>query len=283
MKDFTVALCQMTVKESKEENLDKAVLMLRQAARSGCQLAVLPEMFNCPYDQKRFPVYAETVPDGPTCRMLTEAAAQNHIFIIGGSIPEKDADGRIYNTALAFAPDRGFTARHRKVHLFDVDLETVKFRESAALTPGSGTTIFETPWARVGLAICYDVRFPDFFRLMAVEGAEVIVLPAAFNRVTGAAHWEITMRMRAIDNQVYMVGVSPAADFGAGYVAYGHSMAVDPWGRILAAAGDDEDLLIAALKADELERVRREFPLLLHRRSDLYEIRTVSPAPLHDA
>lgn len=269
---FKIGVCQLKVGRQKDENLRRAKEMIVRAAGRGAKMVALPEMFNCPYQASLFPEYAESFPEGPSVKMLSEIARALQIYVVGGSIPER-AGERVYNTSFIFGPGGELLGRHRKVHLFDVDLPGgVKVRESSTLAPGDGVTVVRTEFCSVGVAVCYDVRFPELFRLMALAGAQAIVVPAAFNLTTGPAHWEITFRVRAVDNQVYVADASPARDYTAGYVAYGHSLVVDPWGEILAAAGEGEEIIYAEIDLEKIEKVRRQLPLLQHRRTDLYKL-----------
>ncbi|MGC8778512.1 MAG: nitrilase-related carbon-nitrogen hydrolase, partial [Candidatus Caldatribacteriaceae bacterium] len=161
---------------------------------------------------------------------------------------------------------------HRKLHLFDVDLEEVRFEESRVFSPGVSPTLFDTPWGRVGVMICYDVRFPEVARFYALKGAVMITVPAAFNHVTGPAHWELTFRARALDNQVFMVGVAPAPNPQSQYRAYGHSIITDPWGRVVREMQGEEGFMVESLKLEEVRSVRKALPLLRHRRAEIYAI-----------
>ena len=264
-----IALCQFMVEESKIQNLQKAVEFINSAAQAGAELAVLPEMFVCPYQPELFPQYAEEA-SGLICRTLSQMAQKNQITLVAGSVPEKDGN-KLYNTSYIFDRTGQLLGKHRKVHLFDVDLsDGVKVQESATLSPGHQATVVKTSWGKLGTAICYDLRFPELFRQMTLKGASLIAVPAAFNSVTGPAHWEITLRARALDNQLFVAAVSPACNPRAAYVPYGHSILVDPWGKILVEAGTEEELLLAEVDWDYLEKVRQELPLLQHRRQDLY-------------
>jgi len=159
------------------------------------------------------------------------------------------------------------------MHLFDVDVKgKIRFKESDTLFPGNNITVVETEHCKIGIAICYDIRFPELIRLMALEGAKAIIIPAAFNMVTGPAHWDLLIRGRAVDNQVFVAAASPARDENSGYVAYGNSMIADPWGNILAKAGSGEEIVYCDINLNELDRVRNEMPLLQHRRKDVYEL-----------
>lgn len=270
--EIKLGICQFKVSQKKEANLVRAEQAISQAVREGAQMVVLPEMFNCPYQQEYFAKFAETAPGGETIRLMAKLAQANQCYIIGGSIPEQ-AEGNLYNTCFVFDRDGKIIARHRKIHLFDIEIPgKISFKESAVLSPGNELTCFDTEFGRFGVVICYDLRFPELFRLMVDAGVQGVIIPAAFNRTTGPAHWEILMRARAIDNQVYIVGVSPASDLNAQYVAYGHSMVVDPWGKILWEADESETVKVVAVESREVAVVRRNLPLLLHRRTDLYRI-----------
>jgi omega-amidase len=266
---YKVGICQMRVQASKAANLERAATMVETAARQGAAMAVLPEMFNCPYEQSLFAEYAETE-QGETAAFLAETARKNRCLLVGGSIPERQG-GQLFNTTFVFDQNGKLIARHRKVHLFDIAVPGgITFQESAVLTAGDQATVFSSEFGPIGLAICYDLRFPEFFRLMVDAGAQAVILPAAFNMTTGPAHWETLLRTRAIDNQVYIIAVSPARDENANYVAYGHSLAVDPWGVILWQAGAEEAVGVVELDARRLFEVREQLPLLKQRRADLY-------------
>lgn len=273
--NFRLALCQMKVESDKEKNIFKALKMLQKAADGNADIAVLPEMFNCPYDTGNFTSYAETADDSPTLKAIAATAKQLGIYVFAGSIPEK-ADGKIYNTSFAIDRKGSIIGRHRKMHLFDIDVTgRIRFMESDILSRGDEVTIVETEFCKVGMAICYDIRFPELSGLMALEGAELLVLPGAFNMVTGPAHWEILIRARALDNQFYVAAASPARDMDFSYKAYGNSMAADPWGNVLCRAGEGEEIVFADISASKIERVRNELPLLKHRRTDLYSLKKI--------
>ena len=267
-----VALIQMAVTADREGNLRTAAQKLRQAAEQGADMAVLPEMFCCPYENRCFRPYGEEA-GGPAQEMLSRTAAETGMYVVGGSIPEL-ADGKVYNTSFIYGPDGAQLARHRKVHLFDIDVKGgQRFKESDTLSPGNAITTFETKFGTMGLCICFDLRFEELARCMCLRGAKVIFVPAAFNMTTGPAHWELLFRQRAVDNQCFTVGVSPARDEAGSYVAYGNSLAVDPWGTVLCRAGAEETTLYADLELERLEAVRAQLPILSARRTDLYEVR----------
>lgn len=271
--NFKIGICQMVVTNRKELNLVKARKMIREASSNGSKIVILPEMFNCPYSTNAFPEYAEQYPNGETINMLSETAREEGIYLIGGSIPEKE-EGKVFNTSFTFNPLGDMIGRHRKVHLFDVDLPSgLSFRESKTLSPGNQVTVINTAPATLGVAICYDIRFPELSRLMTLRGAQILVFPAAFNMTTGPAHWEVLFKMRAVDNQVFTIGASSARNYNASYISYGNSIVVNPWGDILARADEKEEIIYAGIDLEYVAKVRRELPLLEHRRADIYNLK----------
>lgn len=267
-----VALIQMPVTADREGNLRTAAEKLRQAAAGGADIAVLPEMFCCPYENRCFRPYGEEA-GGPAQAMLSQTAAETGMYVVGGSIPELE-DGRVYNTCFVYGPDGAQLARHRKAHLFDIDVPGgQRFKESDTFSPGDSITTFKTKFGTMGLCICFDLRFEELARCMCLRGARVIFVPAAFNMTTSPAHWELLFRQRAVDNQCFTVGVSPARNEHASYVAYGNSLVSDPWGTILCRAGAEPAILYANPDLNRLESVRRQLPILSARRTDLYEVR----------
>ena len=268
---YNLAVCQLKVSVDKADNIARAEKMVREAAALGARIVALPEMFNSPYQTVLFPAYAESYPDGDTVRMLARVANEAGIILVGGSIPERDGEF-VYNTSFIFGPDGRLLGRHRKMHLFDVDLPGLSIKESSTLGPGAGYTVVDAGFAKIGVCICFDVRFPELARLMALGGIQVMVVPGAFNMVTGPAHWELTMRARAVDNQFYVAAASPARDENDKYVAYGHSMIVDPWGEVVQRAGTDEEIIMAEIDPARIDEVTSRLPLLPQRRTDLYQL-----------
>ncbi|MDQ7005788.1 MAG: carbon-nitrogen hydrolase family protein [Acidobacteriota bacterium] len=262
MDSLNIALLQMRVGPDKEANLERAETMARRAVARGADLLVLPEMFNCPYRYDFFAPFAEPIPTGATCRRLSALAAELGRLVVGGSIPEREGE-TLYNTATVWSSSGECLGRHRKAHLFDVDIPGgITFTESRVFSPGTGPTVIATDRATLGLGICFDLRFADLFREEVDQGAEVLVLPGAFNTTTGPAHWEPLLRARAIENTVFVAACSPAPAADASYPAWGHSMIVDPWGEVLAAAGREEAIVSARLEASRLAAVRRALPVL---------------------
>ena len=264
-----LAQIQMHVTADKAENLRHAAALLARAR--GTDMAVLPEMFCCPYDNACFRAYGEAE-GGAAWQMLSRAARENRLWVVGGSLPELSG-GRVYNTSYVFDPTGRQTARHRKLHLFDIDVSGgQRFRESDTLTAGDKVTVFDTPWGKMGLCICFDLRFQELARLMTLAGAQVLLVPAAFNSTTGPAHWELLFRQRAVDNQLFTVGTSPARDEAASYAAWGHSIVCDPWGTVLHQCGTGEELAVTELELSRVSAIRRQLPILSARRTDIYEI-----------
>jgi len=273
-RKIRIALIQFVIVDDWLANMAAAEALLIRARDHGTDLAVLPEIFVGPYSLEAFVRYAEPVPEGRTCERLSRWARSLNLAILGGSLPEKDAEGRIYNTATLWNPQGELAAVHRKMHLFDVDLPGgVSFKESSVFTAGNQVTTADILGLKVGLAVCYDVRFPELFRLMALAGVELALVPGAFNPVSGPAHWELHLRSRAVENTFYVAGVSGLAPAQADYQSWGHSMVVDPFGQVLADMGRAEGIGLAELDPARLADVRQRLPLLAQRRSDLYELR----------
>ncbi len=266
-----VALLQTPVTPDKVQNVEIASGAVRQAAAQGARLILLPEMFCCPYSNDHFRDYAEPA-GGFVWSAMAALAKELGICLAAGSMPEVE-DGRVYNTAFVFGPDGTQLARHRKMHLFDVDFAGGQyFKESDTFTPGDEVTVFDFEGIRFGLCICFDLRFPELARLMALRGAQVLLTPAAFNMTTGPLHWELMFRQRAVDNQVYTLGAAPARDEQGCYVSYGNSILCDPMGRVLARAGAGVEILYGEIDPALVESTRKQLPLLSARREDVYTL-----------
>ncbi|KAL1752953.1 carbon-nitrogen hydrolase [Schizophyllum commune] len=288
LKPFTLALVQLgQIGSNKTENLKHARDMVLKAAagKDGKKpnLIVLPECFNSPYGAQHFPVYAEKIGYVPgqtydvsassseSVKMLASVAKETGSWLIGGTIPEK-ADDTFYNTCTVYSPTAGeLVALYRKVHLFDIDIPgKITFRESDTLTGGSSLGYFDTEFARIGLGICYDVRFPELAMINARKGAQVLIYPGAFNLTTGPLHWELLQRARAVDQQVFFSMCSPARDLSAGYHAWGHSMVVDPMARVISEAGEGEEIVFVDIDPKVFDEARAGIPVNTQRRFDVY-------------
>ena len=257
-----IAQIQSHVYKNKQENLDILAEKLNGLAGEAVDLVAVGEMFTTPYETSCFPGYAEPE-GGESWKQLSNMARKHRIYLSAGSIPEVDAEGRVYNTAYVFDREGRQIAKHRKAHLFDINVEGGQhFRESDTLTAGKGATVFDTEFCRMGSCICFDCRFPEMVREMVLSGAKVVLVPASFNMTTGPAHWELMFRSRAVDNQCYMVGTSDARDPSFSYVSWGHSMVVSPWGDVVAEMDEKEGVQITDLDLPLVDKVRRELPLL---------------------
>lgn len=271
---FKVALVQMDVTAIKSENLEHAVTLINKAATNGAQLIILPECFNSPYDTSCFPKYAESIP-GHTSDMLAQTAKDNDVYIIGGSIPEID-NGKVYNTCPVFSPSGELLTKHRKIHLVDIDVPgKIRFREADSLSPGCDFTTFDTPYCKVGIGVCYDLRFPELAHIYGEMGCKFLVYPGAFNMTTGPSHMEPLLRARAVDNEVYVALVSGARDETASYVAWGHSTVVSPWGDVLATTEHLETIVYCYIDPDFVDKVRTRLPILSQKRTDMYSLTNV--------
>lgn len=273
MRSVKAALVQMRVTEDKERNLRSAADAVRRAADAGAQVVCLPEMFVCPYERHAF-LAAREARGGRIWSALAQMAVGSRVVLIGGSFPEA-AEGRLYNTCFVFDAAGRQIARHRKVHLFDIDIAGgQRFRESDTFSPGADLTVFDTPLGRFGVVICFDIRFPELMQLVALYGAEAVFVPASFNMTTGPVHWQLLFRARALDAQIFLLGCSAARDARSRYVAYGHSLAISPWGTVLAELGAQPETLLVTLDLDEALRTRAQIPVMAGaRRTDLYELR----------
>ena len=257
---YKIALCQMKTSSDKEENKRRAAKLVEEAAGGGAGVVCLPEIWNSPYDMKLFFENAEPE-GGPSCDFMSGLARKFGVVLIGGSIPECDG-GLLYNTSFVYGASGEVVAKYRKAHLFDVDIEGgIRFKESDAFTAGEGLAVFDTGFGRMGVAICFDLRFPEMFKGMADAGAEVIFLPAAFNISTGAIHLDTLAKCRALDNQVYLAVCAPARNLTASFIPWSHSAVATPWGEYCAAADSRETVLYADIDTDYLLRVRREMPI----------------------
>lgn len=270
MKDFKIATCQMNVVDNKDTNIEHAIQLIKKASSNGAKLITLPEMFNTPYDNSKFIEYCEEETTSKTLNSMQDIAREENIYLQSGSIPEKESN-HLYNTAYLINPKGKIIGKHRKMHMFDIDTYNMKFTESDTLTPGDSVTTIKTPLANISIAICYDIRFPELWTLMNKNNSDIILLPGAFNKTTGPLHWETLIKARAIDNQCYVVATSPSQIENPYYVAWGHSMIVNPWGKIIAKAHENEEILYANITQSSLSSVRNQIPVLTNRRNDIYD------------
>jgi predicted amidohydrolase len=274
---------QTTAGPDRQDNLDAAAALVGEAVAGGAELVVLPEYFSVAGNPSYLREHAETL-DGPTVAWGSEQAERHRIHLVAGSFPERrtgigHGDQRLFNTSCLIGPDGAVQAVYRKIHLFDVDLPGTAFRESATMAAGDQLTVAPllpasggAPPTVVGMSLCYDLRFPEPYRIMALEGATVLVVPAAFTSATGPAHWELLLRARAVENQVFVIGAGQVGELPPGMPAcHGHTMIVDPWGAVLAEqVGPGPGVALADLDGDRLRQVRSDLPVLAHRRPEAY-------------
>ena len=292
-----VALLQFNVGADKQSNLRTASEYLDEAAKKGASLVVLPEIWNGPYATSAFPEYAEILPnlgdrldpevfkeDCPSFELLRKKAVEHQLLIVGGSISERvvnsNGDDIIFNTCMCISPSGDLLAKHRKVHLFDIDVPGgIRFKESDTLTGGSVVSTFDggITFGQIGVGICYDIRFPELAMCMINRGCKVLIYPGAFNMTTGPAHWELLQRARAVDGQCFVMTASPARSKPPTepgkyphYTAWGHSTIVSPWGEVLATCDDEAGIVIADLDMSKVDEMRQGIPTSSQKRWDLY-------------
>jgi len=268
-----IAIVQTCSSDDLAANLAAARTGIAEAASCGAELVALPENFAfMRREGSAFPCVQG--PDGEIVAFLREAAREHGLWLLGGSFPEAIPDAapgetRVHNTSIVVGPDGGERARYRKIHLFDVDLGTDgenRYRESDHFAPGRDVVVADTPFGGLGLSICYDLRFPELYRLQAERGAKLVAVPSAFMPETGRDHWEVLLRARAIENQVWVIAPAQCGQHTADRASYGRSMIIDPWGIVLAQAADRPAVIVADCDPSELERIRGAVPCLTNRR-----------------
>jgi len=281
---FRVAAVQMMSGEDPAQNLRAAVSLVEQAAAGGAQLVALPEMFLCYGRPSKILAAAESIP-GPTSDTLCDLARRLKITLVAGSFCERAAEPhtpvqpaaptaqpsahpeRGFNTSLMISPTGEIIATYRKRHLFDLEIPgEVKSRESSWLIAGDAICVTDTPFGRVGQAICYDLRFPEMFRALVDAGATLVCIPSAFTAATGRDHWEVLLRARAIENQLYVIAPNQFGPHAPGMTSYGHSMIIDPWGAVLATLTEGEGLIFSEVDLARVQTIRQRLPALDHRR-----------------
>lgn len=266
------AVVQVHIEEHLEDNLAKAISLTREAAAEGADLIVLPEAVDYYGDKEGVAAIKTDIP-GTTSARFAETARDLGVWLLAGSIHENiPGDDRTYNTSILFDRSGHEVARYRKIHLFDVVIPgRVDAKESAKIAPGDGIVTADIEGHTAGLTICYDLRFPELYRELAIRGAELIFLPAAFTLFTGKDHWEPLIRARAIENQCFMLASGQQGIDKHGRATYGRSMIVDPWGSVLAMAPDGEGFAMATLDFDRLIQTRAQLPSLANRRPEVFQ------------
>jgi len=266
-RKFTVACVQNNATPDVQHNIDTCLRLTREAAGSGAQLIATAEYFsgletaNGMFLPSSFPEN-----DHPVLTAFCQEARQLNVWILLGSVGVTNSDGRISNRSYMISNTGELVAKYDKIHMFDVNLEQGSYRESATITPGSRAVVADTPWAKVGLSICYDLRFANLYRSLAKMGAEILTTPAAFTRVTGQAHWHVLQRARAIEHGCYVIAPCQFGDVSGGGSCYGHSLIVDPWGEVLADGGEAEGIICAEVDLAKVDAARGKIPALEHDR-----------------
>lgn len=264
-----IAAAQMVSTADKARNLEAATRLVRRAAALGARLVGLPENFSWMGPEEARAEAAEPL-EGPTLGRMAELARELKITLLAGSVLETGApEGRFFNTSVLFGPSGERLGVYRKMHLFDVEVgDGATYHESAAVAPGTEVVVAPTELGRLGLSVCYDLRFPELYRRMVRAGATLLSVPAAFTLMTGKDHWEVLLRARAIENQAYVLAPAQGGRHSATRVTYGHAMVVDPWGLVTARASEGEGLAVAPVDPELQARIRRNLPCLEHRRLD---------------
>lgn len=271
MDKIRIMQAQIKVPSNKASIPGLLEKLFLSASEVKADMLTLPEMFCCPYQSYLFPVYAE--PEGGNIYSLCSSLAKEYgIYFSAGTIPESEY-GKIYNTAYVFDRDGKQIAKHRKMHMFDINIRNGQsFRESDTLSPGNEVTVFDTKFGKMGICVCFDFRFPELGRLMALDGAKLVLCPAAFNKTTGPAHWELMFRAQAMFNQYFTLGTAPALDNEASYHSWGHTIAVSPWGDVISQMGTEEGYQVVEIDLSAADSVRTQLPLMNNRRTDVYSL-----------
>jgi predicted amidohydrolase len=266
-----VACVQMTSRQDKAANLERAESLVARAASTGADVVVLPEKWNLIGSADDYRAAAEPLDGGPSVDAMSSWARRLGITLVGGSITERrDGREKLSNTSCVFDPEGTLAAVYRKIHLFDVEVGGQVYRESEAEEPGTELAVARVEDWSVGLTVCYDVRFPELYRILALEGAELATVPAHFTTPTGKDHWHVLLRARAIENQFYVAAAGQVGETLKGKPAYGRSLIVDPWGIVLAQAPDEETVIVAEIDRARLREIRAKLPSLANRRADAY-------------
>lgn len=266
-----VGAVQLTTSDDRDRNIAVCGELVARAARQGARLVVLPEKWHFIHDARRLPAAAESL-SGPSLEAARGWARDLGVAVLAGSVVERvEGEERTYNTSVLIQPDGAVTATYRKIHLFDVEVGGLTYRESAGALPGDQVVVGEALGRKIGMSVCYDLRFPELYRALTVRGAEILAVPAAFTATTGKDHWEPLLRARAIENQAFVIAPNQIGVHANGTASHGRSMIVDPWGVVLAQAADEETVIVVDLDFALLAAVRTRLPALEHRRPDVYE------------
>jgi deaminated glutathione amidase len=273
-----VACVQLTSRSDKAANLEKTEPLVAKAAATGADIVVLPEKWNAIGNPEQLHAAAETLEEGESVEAMSRWAKTLGITLVGGSITERrDGREKLSNTSIVFDSDGSVAGLYRKIHLFDVEVGGLVYRESEAEEPGDEPVVLEAEGWPLGLTVCYDVRFPELYRILALQGAHLVTVPAHFTLYTGKDHWELLLRARAVENQYYVAAAAQIGETLPGRLSYGRSLIADPWGVVLATAPDEETVITAELDRRRLDEVRAKLPSLASRQADAYRWPTPTP------
>jgi len=268
MTNFKLALVQNVPSFNVTKNIERVLELIETAANDGADLIALPEMFYHPFELSKLKdlvSFSEQVHEA-----FSAISSKLKIHLCTGTFVTHLGDGKFGNSAFLYGPEGRILLSYQKNHLFDVSYGGLDIKESAVFTHGSHISCANTSLGNIGIAVCYDIRFPELFRKLIFAGAELVLVPSVFNQVSGPAHWNMLTRVRAVDNQIFLAGISQGRNMESAYQAYGHSVIVSPWGEVLAEAGEGEEIIYADLDPAKLKETREKLPLLKHRREDLY-------------
>ena len=272
-----VACVQLTSRADKAANLEKTERLVAEAAAGGADVVLLPEKWNAIGGVETLHEAAETIETGESVEAMRGWASRHGITLVGGSITERrEGREKLSNTSLVFDPDGELVALYRKIHLFDVDVGGHRYRESEAEEPGEEPVVARLEGWPIGLTVCYDLRFPELYRILALEGAELVTVPAHFTLYTGKDHWHVLLRARAIENQNYVAAAAQIGETIPGKPSYGRSLIADPWGTVVAQAPDEETVISAELDRARLQDIREKLPSLKNRQADAYRWPTLA-------
>ena len=273
-----VACVQLTSRDDKAANIEKAEQLVARAAATGADVVVLPEKWNAIGNPEQLHAASETLEDGESVQAMAGWASTHGITLVGGSITERrEGRAKLSNTSIVFDSDGAVAGVYRKIHMFDVDVGGHVYRESDAEEPGDEPVVLDVEGWATGLTVCYDVRFPDLYRILALQGAHLVTVPAHFTLYTGKDHWELLLRARAVENQYYVAAAAQIGETLPGRLSYGRSLIADPWGTVVAVAPDEETVIAAELDRRRLEDVRAKLPSLASRQANAYRWPTPIP------
>lgn len=276
---FKIALCQYKITENKISNLEKVENIIKDAVSKGNpDIIVLPEYFNCPLGLESTKEHVEYEPFSQSLNLISRLASETKKYIIAGSLPIRESNSyEIYNTSYVFNRKGNEIARHKKVHLFDIDIPgKINYYESDILSKGSEFTAFETEYCKIGLGICYDIRFPEYSQILKQKyKVDLLIFPAAFNTITGPMHWELLQRSRALDNNVHIALCSPARNVEnpSLYQCYGFSSIYDPFGKLVSTTGFEEDIVFGEIDLQKNRDIEKQIPTWKQKRNDMYELK----------